>query len=158
MQQEHSIKHTCMVHPTLYVWSTLAWYSLLCMSVHCIYHTCRIHPTLNLKLLHTTTCLTDISYTVYTDVPYNTPARHTPHQDAAYSTPKLYILIYMSRCCTQWMLYTTNRYYILYLVCQDLSIQYTLCISQHSIQYTWVIHSNLYVRMFQTVYLHDSSL
>jgi len=66
-----------LVHSTLYVWTTLSQYILLCTQQHSTQYTCTIHPTLYLKLLHTTTYPTDTSYTVYMDVPSNTPARHT---------------------------------------------------------------------------------
>ena len=179
-----TFKCTCMIHSTSYVWTMLSQYILLVCNLHSTQYICMIQPILYVNTLYISQ-MQDASYTVYKDVPSNTPARHIPHQDAAYSAPKLYILLCMQRCSIQYtctihvtlygrMLYTTNLYYTSYLVRQDISITYTLCMSQCSTQHTKKIHStwyvttlytirlhntfNLYVSMFQTVYLHDTSL
>lgn len=91
----------------------------------------------------------------------------TPYQDAAYRTPKLFIVLCMQRYSIQYtctiyitlygrMLYTTNPYYKSYLVCQDISIKYTFCMLQCSTLQTNMIHSTWYVTSFYIIHLRNT--
>jgi hypothetical protein len=140
-----------------------------------------LQDTSHIRMLHTVS-LNYTSYIVCEDVPYNTPAwcilficqdvayNTLAWQDALYNKPLLNILPYMS-----WHFHTIHTSYVtvfhathphdilvFYFVCHNVPYNtptwyIPLCMYQCSIQYACMMHSNLYVRMFQTIYLHDAS-